>query len=74
LLASGEDAPFDLLVTHYSLDGSGEEACCDVYEEIGEHHPQIGAERADVEADMVDFIKALSEFGRTRHTGLGIIN
>jgi hypothetical protein len=58
LLASGEDAPFDLLVTDYSRDGSSEEACRDVYEEIGEHHPQIGAERADVEADMVDFIKA----------------
>jgi uncharacterized protein (TIGR01370 family) len=47
---------------------------CDVHAEIGEHHPQVGAERADVEADMVDFIKARSEFVRTRHTGLGIIN
>lgn len=46
LFAAGEDAPFDLLVTDYSRDGSGEEACCDVYEEMGEHQ-RIALERIE---------------------------
>ncbi len=46
---------------------------CDVHEEITAHHPNVSAERADIEADMVGFVTALSDWVRSAYPGFGII-